>query len=253
MFENPTFPTSAPVFDGRGFLVLLKARGIVLEAGPGGKIRFDAPAGTFTPELRAAVAEHRAELLELLAAGPHGSQDLQPQASNGDAAGPVTAGSDPSDAGPSGTDRLAGQALPGADPLGAARSQDAHGDAGQAHGDAGGADGPQEPATVRQATAGPRMRPAVPVAVEWPAAAADFALLLAVDDLPPVPFRLNAWTVVQDAAKFLRWLQADARRGPIGPRAFYGALQADVQALQRFALQAADDQQRSETRKAGKR
>ena len=61
-------------------------------------------------------------------------------------------------------------------------------------------------------------------------------LLLAADDLPPVPFRLNAWTEVRDAGRFLRRLQADIRRGPNGPRAFYGALQADLLALQRFAL-----------------
>ena len=93
------------------------------------------------------------------------------------------------------------------------------------------------------AVAAPRPRPAVPVAVVWPAAAADFCLLLAPDDLPPVPFRPNAWTEVRDAGKFLRWLQADIRRGPSGPRAFYGALQADLQALQRFALQASDRRQ----------
>lgn len=86
----------------------------------------------------------------------------------------------------------------------------------------------------------PRMRPATPVAVEWPAAAADFCLLLTPDDLPPFPFRLNPWTVVQNASNFLRWLQADTRRGPSGPRAFYGALQRDLQDLQWFALEAAD-------------
>jgi hypothetical protein len=94
------------------------------------------------------------------------------------------------------------------------------------------------------AAAAPRPRPAVPVAVEWPAAAADFALLLAVDDLPPVPYRSNAWTETRDAGKLLRWLRADILRGPGGPRAFYGALQADLRELQRFALQAADNRQR---------
>ena len=72
------------------------------------------------------------------------------------------------------------------------------------------------------------------------AAAADFCLLLTVDDLPPVPFRLNAWTEVRHAAKMLRWLRADIRRGPSGPRAFYGALQRDLQDLKRFVPQARD-------------
>jgi hypothetical protein len=226
-----------------------------------------------------AVAGDGPQDLQALGADP---AELPPADARGDAAGPAAAASDPGDAGPSWTDRPAGQALPGADPLGADGPQDDHGDAAQAlqphgidaagpaplqphgdagpqamprgqtlgaqvaemppteaHGDAGGADGPQDLAAVRQATAAPRTRPAVPVAVEWPAAAADFCLLLAPDALPPVPFRLNAWTEVRDGGKFLRWLQADARRGPSGPRAFYGALQADLQALQRFALQAA--------------
>ena len=117
------------------------------------------------------------------------------------------------------------QDLPGGDPLG----------------DAGGADGPQPLAAAPQATTGPRTRAAAPVAVEWPAAGADFALLLAPDDLPRPPFKPNAWTEVRDAGRFLAWLQADIRRGPAGPRAFYGALQADLQALQRFALRAVDD------------
>jgi hypothetical protein len=89
------------------------------------------------------------------------------------------------------------------------------------------------------AAAARRPRSAIPVPVPWPAAA-DFCLSLTVDDLPPVPFRLNAWTEVSDAAKMLRWLQADIRRGPSGPRAFYGALQADLLALQWFALRASD-------------
>ena len=81
------------------------------------------------------------------------------------------------------------------------------------------------------------------MAVEWPTEAADFCLLLATDDLPPVPFKLNPWTEVRDRAKFLRWLQTDARRGPSGPRAFYGAMQRDLQDLKRFALQEANKRQ----------
>ena len=72
------------------------------------------------------------------------------------------------------------------------------------------------------------------VPAEWPAAAADFALLLTPDDLPRPPFRLNPWTEVRDAGKMLQWLRADVRRGPSGPRARYGALQRDLEELRRF-------------------
>ena len=92
---------------------------------------------------------------------------------------------------------------------------------------------PADPQGASPATAAPRPRAAAPLAVEWPAAAADFVLLLAPDDLPEVPFRLNPWTEVRDAGKMLRSLRADIRRGPSGPRAFYGALQADLLVLQR--------------------
>lgn len=60
---NPTNPTTnaeTEIFDGENFLSVLNSAGIFLQA-HGGKIRFDAPAGKFTPELRAAVAEHRDE------------------------------------------------------------------------------------------------------------------------------------------------------------------------------------------------
>ncbi|NUQ65816.1 MAG: hypothetical protein HUU20_25420, partial [Pirellulales bacterium] len=104
------------------------------------------------------------------------------------------------------------------------------------------------PAVPQAAVAAPRPRSTVPVPVEWPAAAADFCWLLAPDDLSPVPFRLNAWTEVRDAGKMLRWLRADIGRGPSGPRAFYGAMQRDLQDLQRFALAAADERQRKSHR-----
>jgi len=96
------------------------------------------------------------------------------------------------------------------------------------HGDAG------------QDLAVPRPRSAIPVAVEWPTAAADFVLLLTADDLPKTPFQLNDWTEVRDAGKMLRSLRGDILRGPSGPRAFYGALQADLLALRRFAMSAHD-------------
>ena len=91
-------------------------------------------------------------------------------------------------------------------------------------------------ADPRDPVAAPRTQPTDPVPVQWPGAAADFVLLLTPDDLPPVPFRLNAWTEVKDAGKMLGRLQADILRGPSGPRAFYGALQRDLEELRRFAV-----------------
>ena len=46
-------------------LAELHSRGVVLEAA-GERLRYDAPKGALTPELRAALAEHKAELLELV-------------------------------------------------------------------------------------------------------------------------------------------------------------------------------------------
>ena len=66
---------------------------------------------------------------------------------------------------------------------------------------------------------------------DWPAALADFVLLLAPDDLPVEPFELNPWTTVVDRGEFLRWLQADIRRGHTGPRARLGSLQTDLRQL----------------------
>ena len=75
---------------------------------------------------------------------------------------------------------------------------------------------------------------------DWPAdvaAAADFALLLTPEDLPATPFDFGGpHGIVFDAAKFLRWLKADLRRGPAGPRAMYGAIQADLQRLRGMLL-----------------
>ena len=153
-------------FDAPGFLSDLEARGIVLSVDVG-QIRFEAPAGVFTPELRTTAAEHRGELLQAINAA--------------------------------GVGRIS-------------------------------------------------TRPANRPAIKWPSDAADFVLLLTPDDLPAVPFQLNAWTEVRDAAKFLRSLRADIRRGPSGPRAFYGAIQADLLELRRFALQASDKRQQMKER-----
>lgn len=51
--------------DARALLTVLRTRGVALEPSPEG-IRYAAPHGAFTPELRAEVAAHKAELLVLL-------------------------------------------------------------------------------------------------------------------------------------------------------------------------------------------
>lgn len=54
----------------------LERRGVALEAA-GDRLRFDAPRGALTPELRTAMAEHKAELLGLLDRRVHaGTTDL---------------------------------------------------------------------------------------------------------------------------------------------------------------------------------
>lgn len=69
-----------------------------------------------------------------------------------------------------------------------------------------------------------------PEAADWPAALADFALLLVSDDLI-APFMLRPGVVVTDPALFLGRLKADILRGPVGPRARWGALQGDLRRL----------------------
>jgi hypothetical protein len=72
---------------------------------------------------------------------------------------------------------------------------------------------------------------------EWPAstgAAIDYVLLLTPEDMPPAPFDLRQGSVVVDAGKFLRAVQADIRTGPRGPRA--GTVHDDVQRLRDLAL-----------------
>jgi len=92
-------------------------------------------------------------------------------------------------------------------------------------------DPPRQPRRIR------RMPPrhADTCQVDWPAALADFVLLLGADDLPPA-FSLGPGRVVSDSDKFLRWVKADIRRGPSGPRARYGALQSDLERLRQLLL-----------------
>jgi hypothetical protein len=75
---------------------------------------------------------------------------------------------------------------------------------------------------------------------EWPrdvAAAADFVLLLAPDDLPATPFGLGPGRTIADAREFLRSLRKDVMAGPNGPRSFYGGIQGDIVMLRDMLLQ----------------
>lgn len=93
----------------------LQAPGVTLAA-DGDRLRFH-PRDAVTPELLARLRDCKAELLAMLrthgADGPQDDRGDALQAHGADAAGPAAAGSDPGDDGPSGTDRPAGQALPG--------------------------------------------------------------------------------------------------------------------------------------------
>ena len=80
---------------------------------------------------------------------------------------------------------------------------------------------------------------------DWPAALADFVLLLAPDDLPAEPFELNPWATIVDRTRFLKSLQADIRRGPTGPRARHGVLQADLRHLRQRLRDVAQDARES--------
>ena len=101
-----------------------------------------------------------------------------------------------------------------------------------------------------QALAGARLQEAGPVAEPracrarkperqpqqlWPAAAADFVLLLAPDDLPR-RFTRSPGVEVVNPERFLATLKREVVAGPRGPRARSGALQEDVRALTRFLL-----------------
>jgi hypothetical protein len=79
------------------------------------------------------------------------------------------------------------------------------------------------------------------VTIDSPGAIADFCLLLTVDDLPPVPFRLNAWTEVRDGSKMLQSLRSDILRGLSGPSVNLGALHAKLLALKQAVMLAAEN------------
>lgn len=178
-----------------------QARDIDLHA-HGGQLDIDAPAGAMTDELLQRLRHAKPEVLAMLDDGDGSKRDEREAIVCADTAPAAE------------VDAALQAAIDGFEKL-------YRGDAGQD-------------------IAAPRPRSAVSRPVEWPGAAADFCLLLAPDDLPPAPFRLNGWTEVRDAEKLLRSLRADILRGPGGPRARYGALQADLEELQRFALAAHD-------------
>jgi hypothetical protein len=92
----------------------------------------------------------------------------------------------------------------------------------------------------------PRRDPPPTRLPDWPAgvcAAADFALLLTVDDLPPAPFTFGRGVTVVDAEKFLTSIQADVRRGRLGPRAKPAVLHAELLRLRDLLTETIPDQQ----------
>ena len=72
--------------------------------------------------------------------------------------------------------------------------------------------------------------------IHWPAALADFVLLLVPGDLPAPPFLITPAVQIVSRERFLNWLKADIYRGPTGPRARWGALQSDLQRLRDLLL-----------------
>ncbi len=78
--------------------------------------------------------------------------------------------------------------------------------------------GPNGPGDSRESRHAGRVTASRPDEPPWSGALADFALLLAPNDLPEA-LRLDAATVVIDRAKYLAAPRADIRRGARGPRA----------------------------------
>lgn len=106
------------------------------------------------------------------------------------------------------------------------------------------------PATYQPATGNaiaitpqqPRSAPPAAPSTPWPAALADFALLLTADDLPPCPFAFGPASRVADRGRFLTALQADVRAGADGPRGRLGGVQADLVRLRAMLIGAAQNQ-----------
>jgi hypothetical protein len=68
------------------------------------------------------------------------------------------------------------------------------------------------------------------------AAAADFVLLLTIEDLPEPPFELSPGRTVIDRCKFLRSIQDDIKAGIDGARSKTGALQVALSCLKLYLL-----------------
>lgn len=217
----------------RELLTDLAGLGITLVA-HGDRLRF-APRSAVTPELLARIVQHKAELLQLLAPEPvdaEGASDAEP-------AGPEP----PADLircpWCGGTDLADDQT--GAWCRRCARLGWHYTATGALRADCIPRDAPPTPKPRRL------VRRRGPAPVDWPWALADFTLLLQPDDLPPAPFRVNAWTIVENPDRFLHSLQADVRRGPAGPRARYGALQRDLRALRQLLDRAVNRQEPPES------
>lgn len=54
---------------------------------------------------------------------------------------------------------------------------------------------------------------------------------LALEDLPPAPFKLQPWVTISRAATWLEGFRAEVAAGTLGPRARTGALQEDLRYL----------------------
>lgn len=56
-------------------------------------------------------------------------------------------------------------------------------------------------------------------------------LALAVEDLPPAPWKLQPWATITDSAQWLDGLRREVELGTRGPRARMGSLQEDLRGL----------------------
>lgn len=68
-------------------LAQARALGVTLSAGVGGKLRYEAPAGLLTPELRQGLAEHKAAILVLLQAEAEARREAREPGGSAEQAG----------------------------------------------------------------------------------------------------------------------------------------------------------------------
>jgi len=71
-------------------------------------------------------------------------------------------------------------------------------------------------------------------------------LAIMASDLPPVPFTLRQGRYVNDIRRLFEDLHRDLRRGPEGPSAVSGELQADIEALEQLVAARKADQGKKE-------